>query len=360
MQRYFRLVIAVLVAGCGRLGFDPLPLEDRADAAAMSVELPLEDAVFPDGWSADVWVDFSADYTYIDVQYLDVTYPMNNRPHHMVLLPAPFEPGIALVGTWEIWEVHAPDVFVSHFYYPGKDDGPGPDAFFDAVFCEDWMGAAPGLCVAAGSQNGGDGVYLIGADWSIERISSTNNVGDIMFDPTGAFDDIGMPTLYWSGPDGLRRFGEGIFYPGMLNGGFTEILPSDEILTMHTDENTGLRRLVLLESISHDETVVLSTASPDASEWVARQHAGVYATVAGDPGRFGGRAYAIVATRDLVEIDADGAATVIAQAGPGWRWVHALIPPSSHPLGADTPAMYVLEFNPDLEINRIIRVRPPG
>jgi hypothetical protein len=384
------LVLGLAITGCGRLGFDARDaggadattvdsrivgdsggvdsgsedsgtVGDAAPDAPMPplVDLPGELATLPVGWGADVWNDFSDDYTYVDVQYLDVTYPMNNRPHHMALLSAPFEPGIALVGTWEIWEVRAPDVFVSHFYYPGSDDGPGPDALFDAAWCGAWMGSAPGLCVAAGSQNGGDGVYRVEADWSISRISSDNNVGDLAFDPTGAFDAIGAPTLYWSGPDGLRRFGESVFYPGMLNGAFTEILPSGDILTMNTNTSTDERRLVILESTSHDETVVDSNSDTTIPS-VARQHAGVYAAVAGDVSRLAGFAYAIRETRDLLEIAADGSFTVIASAGEGWRWTHALVPPASHPLGSEAPVIYVLEFDPTREVNRIIRLFPSG
>ncbi len=373
------LALSLTAAGCGRVGFDAqssapdatsfdsaMPVDsgmgddgggDAAVDAAVLVDLPGESAVLPDGWRGDVWVDFSSDYSYIDVQYLDVTYPFNNRPHHMALLSAPFDPGIALVGTWEIWEVRAPDVFVSHFYYPGSDDGPGPDAFFDAAWCDSWMASAPGLCVAAGSQNAGDGVYRIESDWSISRISTDNNVGDMAFDARGAFDDIGAPTLYWSGPDGLRRFGEAVFYPGMLNGAFTEIIPSGDILTMHTDVSSGLRRLLILASGSHSETIVdMTSASADP---VARQNAGVFAVVAGDVTQLRGFGYAIRRTHELLEIASDGSYTVIASAGPRWRWTHALIPPASHPLSADGPALYVLEYQPTTEVNRIIRLRPP-
>ncbi len=352
-QSRHALALALLAASCGRIGFDA-GNGTGADSGVFGLG---EDLQLPPGWTAEVWVDFSADFTFVDVQYLDTIYPMNNRPHHMVLLSAPFDPGIALVATWELFEVRAPDVFTPHSYYPGVDDGPGPDALFDAVFCDVWMGPGPGICVAAGSQNGGDGVFRVEADWSIQKISSDNNVGDIAYDPTGAFDGVGAPTIFWAGPDGLRRFGGNVFYPGMLNGAFTEVLPTGDLLTMHTDDTSGTRRLVIVESNTHAEITVRSTT--ETFEPVARQHAGAFAVVAGDTTRLPGLGYAIAGTRELLEVMPGGGSSVIATAGAGWRWTHAIIPPADHPLGADGWTLYLLEYAPATEINRIIRLRPP-
>ena len=340
-------------AGCGRFGFD-----DRAvDPDATSTPIPNEAIELPAGWTADVWMDFSSAYTFVPVQYLDETYEFNNRPHHMFLLSAPFAPGIGLVATWEIFELRAPDVFVAHGYYPGTDDGTGPDAMWDAVSCDEWMTPGAGICVAAGSQNTGDGLYRITPGWSMTRLTTDNNVCDLVFDATGAFDAVGAPTVYWSGPDGLRRFGQPVFYPGMLNGAFTEVLPSGDVLTFHTDPSTDRRRLVRIASGTHAELVVREAAGTFAP--VARQHTGVFAAVTGDVGRFPGAGYAIYGTTELLEIDAAGVATTLARAGPGWRWTHALVAPASHPLGAGGPAFYVLEVQPATETNRIIRIAPP-
>jgi hypothetical protein len=348
-----RAAVALILAqaACGRLAFDERAVDGDPTG------LPGEAIEVPPGWSVEVWVDFSSSFTFMPVQYVDDPYEFNNRPHHMFLLPAPFTPGIGLVATWEIFEIRAPDVFIPHGYYPGSDDGPGPDALWDAVFCDAWMAAGPGICVAAGSQNGGDGHYRIAPDWSITPLSSTNNVCDLAYDPAGLFDAVGAPTIYWSGPDGLRRFGEPVFYPGMLNGAFTEILPSGDVLTFHTETTTNRRRLVRVASGTHAELVVREAVG--TFEPIARQHAGVYAIVTGDVARFPGAGYAIDAARELLEIDASGAATTIARAGSGWRWTHALVPPASHPLGAAGPAFYLLEFEPATETNRIIRIAPP-
>lgn len=351
------LLIVLGLAACGRLGFEGVD-RDAMGTDGSQAALPGESPELMPGWTADVWADFSNSFTYVPVQYMDVDVEFNNRPHHMFLLASPFEPGIGLVATWEILEVRAPGTVVSHSFYPGTDDGTGPDALFDAELCADWMATSPGICVAAGSQNGGDGIYRIGTDWSISRVSMDNNVCDLVYDPTGAFDGIGAPTLYWSGPTGLRQFGGPVIYAGMLNGAFTEILPSGDVLTLHTDlVDSQRRRLVLLTSGAHEEIVVREAMG--TFERVARQHAGVFAAVTGDVGRLPGIGYAIYDTRELMRIEADGTPSVIARAGEGWRWTHALVPPATHPLGQGAPAFYVLELNPTTEVNRIIRLVPP-
>jgi hypothetical protein len=219
------------------------------------------------------------------------------------------------------------------------------------------MNGTPGICVAAGSQNSGDGLYKIAPDWSIARLTNDNNVADIAYDPLGVFDGVGAPAMYWSGPDGLRRYGEPVFYPGMLNGAFTEILPSGDVLTLHRDLDGTRPRLVLVASGSHAERVVREASASFGP--VARQHAGVFAAVGGAVSRLGGSAYAIYDTRELLEIDPNGVATTIARAGAGWRWTHALVPPAAHPLGSGGAALFVLEVEPANEINRIIRLSPP-
>ncbi len=352
----FRLFLLVMLASCGRLGFDARATTGD-DGGIDGSLLVGEDISLPEGWTAEVWNDFSNSYTFEDVQYMDVQFAFNNRPHHMVLLSDPFTPGIALVATWEVFELHTPDVFISHFYYPGVDDGPGPDAFFDGAFCDAWMSNPPSLCMAAGSQNAGDGIYLIGSDWTIQRFSTDNNVGDLVYDATGAFDGVGIPTVYWGDPNGLREFGGTTFYTGMLNGAFTEVLPSGDLLLMNTNTTTDERRLVTVASSTHAETIIRQTSEP--GDPVARQHAGVYAVVSGDMTRLPGKGYAIEFTHDLLEIAPDNGVSVLASAGPGWRWTHALVPPADHPLASGGWLFYILEYEPTTERNRIIRLRGP-
>ena len=331
---------------------------DADDDEDHPVGLPGEDVTLPTGWTAEVWLDFSDDFDYIDVQYPDDPLSYSNRPHHMFLIPEPFEPGIGLVATWEIYEARAPDQFIKHDYRPVIEDSGGPDAMWDAVFCGEWWSESAGICVGAGSQREGDGIYRIELDWSIHRLSDENNVGDIEYDPTGAFDELGTPQLYWAGPTGLQRYGDEAFFSGMLNGAFTELLPTGDMLTMDTDDTTGEHRLVYIESLTHNTATLLSTA--ESFPRVNQQNAGVYAIVSVDSSDLAGLAYVIVGAKQLVELDSGGVPTVLAETDPDgdWMWAHAVVPPASHPLGADGPAFYVLEANPTTEVNRIIRLIP--
>jgi len=322
--------------------------------------LPGEDVTVASEWTVELWSDFSDRYTYIPDQYDDDGVALfSNRPHHLFLIEEPFDPGLGLLATWEIWELREPDVIVEHdSYFRAVSSSAGPDAFFDAEFCGAYMAPAAGICVGVGSQNSGDGIFRIELDWSITQVSSVNNVGDLAFDETGAFDGSGVPTLFWAGPDGLRRFGESVFYSGMLNGAFTEILPNGDIFTMHTDRSTGERRLVRVEPITYAETTFLSTF--DGGPDINVQNAGVYRVVGGDISDLPAYAYAIIGQGTLVSFDAAGAMSVVAETDPmgDWIWAHAVVAPASHTLAQGGPTFYVYEFDPTTETNRVFRLTP--
>jgi hypothetical protein len=167
-----------------------------------------------------------------------------------------------------------------------------------------------------------------------------------------------VPTLYWAGPDGLRRFGESIFYSGMLNGAFTEILPTGDIFTMHTDRGSGLKRLVRVEPSTYAETTFLSTSDPGID--INRQNAGVYRVIGGDISELPGYAYAIIDRGTLVSFDAAGTMEVVAQTDPdgSWIWAHAVVAPTRHALAQSRPTFYVYEFDPTTETNRVFRLIP--
>jgi hypothetical protein len=323
--------------------------------------LPDENVTVASGWGVEVFADFSDQFTYVPLQYDDdMVNLFSNRPHHVFLIEEPFEPGIGLVATWEVWEIQDADTIIEHgSYFRTVGTAEGPDALQDAEFCGDFMATAAGICVAAGSQNAGDGVFRIELDWSMTQVTDDNNVSDMAFDETGAFDDLGTPTLYWAGPNGLRSLGNAVFFAERLNDGFTEVLPSGDILLMVTDDATAERRLTRIESGTHAEAVFDSTF--EAGPEINYQNPGIYRIVGGDHSELPGYAYVIVEEGKLLQYDAAGGAEVIAQSDPmdGWIWAHGVVAPSRHALAAGGPTFYIYEFNPDTEANRVFRLTPP-
>jgi hypothetical protein len=274
------------------------------------------------------------------------------------VLDAPFAPGLGLVATWELLELHAPDGYARHDYYQAVGATVGPDALWDTVPCADYLspGGGGGLCVAAGSQGGGDGLFRIEADWSINLVDPINNITQVSYDATGRFDATGVPTLYWAGPVGLQPHNGAVLQPGNHNGGFTEVLPDGQILSATND--AGPWDLGLIASGTHAITVLAQTPGLRP---VNNQNAGAFAIVSGSIAALPGYAYVVVETSRLVELAQDGTMTVLAETDPqdDWVWSHAVVPPAGHPLAAGGPAFYVLEYNPRTEQNRILRIAPP-
>jgi len=340
--------------GCGRLGFDPMSSDatDAADELGERISMPA-------GWTADVWLDFTPSFVYQPDLYSDPPFSFSNRPHRMFLLDAPFAPGIGLVSTWDIIEARAPDVFISHSYFQAVSTTEGPDALWDATLCGAYMaiGGAGGICVAAGSQDDGDGLFRIESDWRIQLVDPLNNVVDIAYDPTGVFDGVGVPAIYWSDPTSLKRHGGGSIHPGNHLGSSTEILPTTQILTVTGGPLGPMWTLSLVESVTHTANVLMETTT---ARVVARQNAGAFSIVTGDTSGLPGIGYVVVEARQLFRLDGTAVATKVAETDPDddWMWTHAVVPPASHPLG-DRPMFYLLEYNTRTEQNRIIRLIPP-
>jgi hypothetical protein len=215
-----------------------------------------------------------------------------------------------------------------------------------------------GFCIAAGSQGGGDGIFRIEADWSIRLIDPVNNVDDLAWDRFGAFDAVGGPTLYFGRPTGLDRYPTGAIQPGDHHGAFTEVVPSGDILAAIPDTPRTTYTLTRVQSGSHQQTTLGMLTS---STTINAQNGGAYAIVAGDTSTLPALGYVIVDARRLVAVELDGSLVDIAATDPSgdWRWTHATVASPSHELGGGRTVIYVLEFNPITEQNRVLRLLPP-
>jgi len=340
-------VALVAAMACGRVGYDGVAA--GADAGAGDIG---ESVTLPDGWTATVWFDFSDLYTYDDALYFDDPFTYTNRPHRLFVIPSPFEPGLGLVSSWELIEVRAPDTFVRHDYYLASTNG--PEVLWDAEFCGLSGGAAAdGICVAAGSQGGGDGIYRVEQDWSMAIVDPANNMTELAYDASGAFGGVGSPQLFVGSPEGVRVLGDAVFFGGLVNGGFLDLGRDGSLFASIGDP---LRELVRITSTTESQsllTVDVADGNP-----VAIQNDGTIAIVTGGGDQFGGLAHIVVSGKELRRVGDTGAFAAIARTEGDWIWSHAVVPPSSHPLAGAAGAFYILEVNPTTEVNRILRIGP--
>jgi hypothetical protein len=362
-QLFGAVALTATLASCGRIGFDYLDLQtsDAGDAID-ATEIPTIDdeaIVLPDGWSAEVWFDFSDSFTFDPNDYLDDgVFLYTNRPHHMFLLSPPFAPGLGLMGNQEILELSADRQFARHDYFQVLPQG--PDLIWDAQACGGigTTSATEGLCVAAGSQLGGDGIFRVESDWSMSVITTDNNVTVMAYDETGTFDSAGAPTLYWGGPNGMRPVGGSLFYNNNMNGGFARMLDNGNMLLSSVDATSSEGVLVSVESGTHQVTELARTATtPDA---IPRMNNLYFSIVEGDRDGFGGMAHVIEEGKRLARVEVDGSLTVIASTDvdDDWIWVAGVSPGAGHAIADPGPGIFILEFNPTTEVNRVIRLAP--
>ncbi len=355
-----RWIVVVATLGACRIGYDSAASQDAqpaGDGTSIdgSVGVPNEELTLPDGWGAEVWFDFSDRFTLIPLQYDDPPAAYSNRPHRLILMSAPFEPGLALLSTWELTEVRPPAVYIVRDYFRAVGVM-GPDAMWDAVPCGTFgvLTAASGICVGAGSQGGGDGVFRIETNFSMSRVADLNNIAELTFDGLGTFDGVGTQQVYTGWPQGIRRIGGNPFFSESINSGFLHLSRDGEILASAGVPPTTLHRIA--SSTSMPVQINLAP-TPRPTNF---QNAGTVALVTGRGAQLGGVAHAIVSGKELVRINDDNTASPIASTSEtnDWIWSHAVLPPAGHPLGSAEGALYILEYNPVLESNRILRIGP--
>ncbi len=358
-------LLATTLVGCGRIGFDYLDQQvsdannaiDATDATEIQ-GLSDESLMLPAGWTAEVWFDFSDSYTFVADDYNDDGFIFSNRPHHAFLLSAPFAPGIGLMGNQEVLELSNDGTFSRHDYFQVLPQG--PDVIWDAQACGS-LGtdtSSQGLCVAAGSQNAGDGIFRIESDWSMSVITTDNNVTVLAYDATGTFDSTGTPSLYWGSPNGLRLMGGALVYDMNMNGGFARLLDDGNILLSSTDSNAGVGLLLTIESGTHQETELARVAITPST--IGLQNDQRFAIIEGARSGFPGIAHVIIEGKRLAQINADGTMVIIAETdmNDDWIWVAGVSPDSGHPLADAGPGIFILEFNPTTNVDRVIRLAP--
>lgn len=315
-----RWVLAILsMTACGRLGFG-----ERADAG-------------PDG--PVVFADFSSSFTYRSDDFIDGAAVNDNVPRSLCVLDPAFGSPLAVIAGRALIELSPPAAPVTHDFTPAAPNTTGPDELVScrAVTVE---GVGPAAWLAAGSLTGGDGLYILRPDWSLERANTANNVGGLMFDAAGTFT--GTPDLLYAS-DGViyaRPAETMVRSIGMRLGDMATTRSGDHVGFMFDDSFTPF----VLATFSATTLASTTLASFATEARIAVD------TVAPAPYL----AYGVVERRELVGFLADGTTVTLASSpDTASQWQAVAIPSAPHPLAG---RVFVLEVNFEISRFRVLEV----
>lgn len=316
-----RWVLAILaMTACGRLGFG----ERAGDAGPELVT---------------VFDDFSASFTYRSDDFTDGTAVNDNGPRSLCVLDPAFGAPLAVIAGRALIELAPPAAPVLHDYTPAAANTTGPD---ELVSCRtvEVASVGPATWLAAGSLTGGDGLYILRPDWSLDRSNTANNVGGLMFDAAGTFT--GAPDLLYAS-DGViyERPGDTMVRSiGKRLGDMATTRDGDHVGVMF-DDNFTPYTLVTFDPTTLD-SVALASFALEVRIAVDTEAPAPYL------------AYGLIDQRDLVGFLPDGStATLASSPDAASQWRAVAIPPPSHPLGG---RVFVLEVNFEISRFRVLEV----
>lgn len=328
---------------CGRLGYDPSAV---ADDAAPAIDASTTDHIrLADGWTASVWRDFSEVIDYREQDYFDGDEVYSNAPLVLFQLAPPFVDGVGVMAGRLIVELSADGTTTEHDYRPLMVNTPGqPDHMSDAVQIPSWRARDASILVSSTSDLQGDGVFLLAQDWALSRVGGYNNVRSVAFDGAGNFDAVGAPEIYWGAHFGLWKYAEPM-PEKIINGDVVSaaIQPSNTILAVRRVTNEARVELLKVDSGTHNELLI--------GVYNGSRMPIVRGTVTSQGATF------VRTNSELVEIAAASDDIIIASTlDPDWKWMSA-IRVSSGPLAFD--GFYLLERNPALNVERVLRIHAP-
>lgn len=341
----FRSALAVVaVAGCGRIAFAPRAAGNGGDAASDAADAQPAHVTTASGWTARVLVDLTGVVPYNPNDFDDNNQViLDNAPETVAALYPPFDADLAVCAGRSIIAIDAGGGTVVHDYRPATPDTTGPDDCGHLVYGAP-PDTGPALWIGAGTQGGGDGVYVVTPGWALNRDSTNNNVNGIGYDAQGAFDGVGAPSIYFVDQSYVyRRTG-----------------PAAAAQVLAETQNDAMGQLAVTASglfVVHG-----TTAGAELDRIAPSSHAVTALATATSFELADGGALAstsVAAIRDggaLVVVAAGGAAQqVAASADPAWVWRAASAPQPPHALAG---SYVVLESNRALDRDELLLVSP--
>jgi hypothetical protein len=291
------------------------------------------------GWTVGVAHDFSADHVYNPAELVDGAVTHGNEPEGLFFARAPYPEALLVIAGRQLLELGAGGSYtVRDFTHDMPDQPDLPDAMRVGTWVPDFLSAGPTILVSSSSENAGDGVFQISTSWVSARDRNVNNTRAILWDATGAFDDVGGPEGYLGTQYGLirRSASPTVLIPGDHQ---TMHLVGPNLLVSRRLSTTSFG-LVLIASGAHTETMLAERGELRIGE--------------GDPPPpF--LAWVVIDRRQLALVDPSGELVVIGETqDPGYTWRFAAAPPDEHPFAGPTPRVYVIENNRTLDIDRVL------
>lgn len=334
----------LLCAACGRVGF--ATSQDAAghsggDGAADS-DSHLHTA---GGWSIAQFVDLGAGFSYVQHDFVDGNGSVvrDNAPSYIAALSPPFTAELAVIAGRSVIEIAADGHMTPHDYRPATPDMAGPDVPGRMTYA-DLGGGDAALWLTSSSVNGGDGLYRIAPDWSMQPIHDTNNIYALVFDAAGSFDAQAAPGLYFVARQQLSRQ-----ITGVATALKTALPPSVDDLavvgnalyfTVETQTQIGLYRLG--PGAGYLQNQLTDASSTDLALAEGPADAGLFA---------------IRDDAALVRVDpASGSFTQVAWSDDAdWVWRAACVPRAGHRLAGH---VIVIESNRVLDRDRLLVIAP--
>jgi hypothetical protein len=322
----------------------------------------------PSTWDVDIFWDFSTSFVYQTQDFIEdctlaTTAPVTNEPGYLFLLVGAGAEGLGVLAGRSVLELRLPGTYVDHSYKPAQCNQTGPDVLTRAYATPSTTiggGSGAAVFVTSSSASSGDGLYKINSSWTIQRLVNLNNSRTVFVDETGAYDAQGAQSLYWGSDADLRRFVPAtpstpfVTLTGELFAECSPLSGGDLLCSTASGSTVTSRSLVRFAAASpHTRTVLVNDTTSPFDFYRLIQ------------GRFTGQTtlgYAVLnsnSSPQLKEVFASGTPpTVASTADSSWRWWPGVIPPSTHSLGT-TKALYILEGNRVLDIDRVIKFSPP-
>lgn len=294
------------------------------------------------GWSARVFHDFSAQFTYVPIDFVDGTEMYSNQPDHMFVLRPPFAEALAVVAGRVVIELTAATYTPHDFGQHAPNTAGLPDHLRGGTYVPDLDGGGPAVLLSSSSANAGDGTFRVTPAWAISSDRTTNNTRAILWDPAGAFDGVAMAEGYLGTMGGVVRRSAGSMGVPIIPGDNKTLHLSGPNLLLTREAATTVQ-LVEVASGMHTEKVLAERGFIELGEGPAP---------APHP------AWVILDSRQLALLRADGSLETVAESTNGaYRWQAAAVAAPPHALaGTGGPIIYLLEGNRTLEIDRVIAI----
>ena len=317
------------------------PGVDEPDAAPDVPGDPFAYITFAQAYSASVFQDYSANFNYVAVDWMEATESYDNQPDYLFALRSPFPQALGVIAGRKILVLTGTTYDAHDFGNHAPNAGGGQaDNLTGAMYVSDLDGTGPALVVSSASEDTGDGSFRVTPQWAISLDLTFNNTRCVLQNAPGGFDAQLTAQRYLGAQNGIiRRSDSLVIAPGDTR---SMRVVGNDLYTTRFIPLTMTEQLIRIASGTHAETMLAERTR--------------IRIVEGAPPA-GYVAWAIIDFKQLALIAADGGLTVVAETtDSAYAWTSAVVPPAGHPL---VNRLYLLESNRALDLDRVLAIKTP-